>query len=118
MADAQRAITIRPPFPAPEYGRPGDRLALCMTFLGQRAVEAAEAIGGILVEPGRHLALGSDRVGFRLWPHPADGNAPGAMQPLEPEDLPSSPAACPGRLPALRVDLTTPLFLKEEPGRG
>ncbi|MGQ9576973.1 MAG: hypothetical protein ACUVUC_16850 [Thermoguttaceae bacterium] len=118
MADSQRAVTIRPPFPAPQQGRPGDRLALCLTFLGPRAAAAAEPIGEILAEPGRALALGSDRVTFRLAPHPAEKDAPGAMHQIEPEDLPSSPQASAGRLPAVRVDLTTPLFLKEQADRG
>lgn len=117
MADSQRAITVRPPFPAPQQGRPGDRLALCVTFLGQEAAAAAEPIGEILAKPGRTFALGSDRVGFRLSPHPPEENAPGAMQQLEPGDFPPSPDACAGRIPAVRVDLTTPLFLKEERGR-
>jgi len=118
MADGQRAITIRPPFPAPEYGQPGDRLAVCMTFLGPRAAAAADSIGEILAAPERPFALGSDEVGFRLAPHPARQEAAGAMHEIEPEDLPPSPEAYPGRLPAVRVELSAPLFLKQEPGRG
>ncbi len=118
MADAQRAITIRPPFPAPQYGQPGDRMALCATFLGQRAAGAAEMIEKVLTESSRSFALGSDRVGFRLALHPAQQSAAGLTYQIEPEDLPASPQSAPGRLPAVRVNLCTPLFLKQEPGRG
>jgi len=113
MADGQRAITIRPPFPAPEYGWAGDRLGLCATFLGTHAAGTVRAIEEILTRPGRALALGSDRVGFRLAPHPAQEHAGGATQQIECADLPPSPRACAGRLPAVRVDLIAPLFLKE-----
>ncbi len=113
LSDGQRAITIRPPFSAPQYAHPGDRLILCWTFLGQQAAAASEAIAEILAAPQCPLALGSDRIAFRLSPHGTDADAPGARQEVEPWDLPPSPRSCPGRVPAVRVDLTTPLFLKE-----
>ncbi len=119
MADAQRAITLRPPFPVPERGLPGDQLALCGTFLGQRAAAVADSIERIVLDASRTFALGSDHVGFRLSPYPGERDIPGAMQHITLENLPASPTACPGQVPAVRLDLTTPLFLKEsaEPGR-
>lgn len=118
MADGQRAITIRPPFPVPEYGRLGDRLTLCATFLGERAAAAAEVINRALLESDRAFELGMDRVGFRLSAYLTEKDAPGALQQIEPEHLPASPEDCRGYVPAVRLDLITPLFLKEEPVEG
>jgi hypothetical protein len=118
MADGQRAITIRPPFPVPERAQPGDKALLCVTLLGPRAVAAAEAIEGVVFDAGREFTLGSDRVGFRLRHEKTAQQGCGAVQYLRSEDFPWSVEGCAGQVPALRVELITPLFLKEQPGRG
>lgn len=114
MADGQRSITLRPFFPTPEHGEPGVRTPLWITFVGERAIAAAEPIRRLLAQPGRTFALGEDRVEFRLIARSAGSRFSTAVGRLEPEDLPGGPEDAPGRLPSVGVELLGPLFLKEE----
>lgn len=105
-ADPARPIVIAPVYPCPEYGQVGDRLLVQVRFIGPVAAAHAGAFWEALrrggADPG--LGLGEDRVLFDVVPGPeADRH--------QVYELPVPDASAPW-LPAVRVELTSPLILQ------
>jgi hypothetical protein len=110
--DGQRAIALAPCFPAPLEGRAGDRLQVRLLLLGHRAMGAAPAVIDAMAEAGRNKGLGQDEVVFQVEPQGLP-SWPAAQVNLRPEDLARRYDPSLGVLPWVRLELTSPLFLKE-----
>ena len=109
--DAARPLVVAPAYPCPETGRTGDRIPVCVVFVGTAAISHADIfwealrVGG--ADPG--LGLGHDRVMFDIFP----SDKPDLTENVE---LPLDPVAVPGFAPVVRVRLTSPLILKTRAG--
>jgi hypothetical protein len=115
--DGLRPLVIAPHFPAPEQGRSGTELPLTVTFIGPAAASHASAFWGAAAEAGAdpQRGLGPERVAFEVT------NPPPGM-PRERwllVDVPRSAEALEGTFDRIRVELTSPLFLRtsDESGR-
>jgi hypothetical protein len=107
-----RPIVIVPTFPAPERVEPGQEVSVCVRFLGTASSAWAGEFWSALAGAGRDPAAGLDPDG-----------TPFRVLPLRPDhavevSLPASLAEVPGRAERVRVELTAPLFLRDEISRG
>jgi hypothetical protein len=84
-----------------------------MLLLGRRAIEAAPAVSAAIAEAGGGHGLGPEGVTFVVADDRAAAHSPAGRFELSPADLPTSPATCSGRIPQLKIDLTSPLFLQD-----
>ncbi len=112
MHDGQRAIALAPCFPAPLEGRAGDRLLVRLLLLGHRAIGAAPAVIDAMAEAGRNKGFGQDEVAFQVEQESLP-SWPAGQVILRAEDLARQYDASLGTLPCVRLELTSPLFLKE-----
>jgi len=118
MEDGQRAIAIAPTFPASLRSQPDQLLEVRVTFLGRRAIDLGKEVIQGMTSPRRMFELGKDRCPFILQPLPPSTPKPEGCFQLRPEDFCLSPEQAAGRIPWVRLELLTPLFLKETSGPG
>ena len=111
-ADGQRAVTLTPYFPAPLEGHAGDRLQVRLLLLGQRAIGAASAVVDAMAEAGKTKGFGQDEIAFQVQPTHVPSWPAGQVN-LRPMDLGRQYDPSLGVLPWVRLELTSPLFLKE-----
>lgn len=110
--DGFRPLVIAPVFPAPSRGVRGLEVPVRISFIGESAARWAGVVWSALDAAGRDPAAGfdPDRTTFEIAPLMDDR--------LVQMNLPLRPEAVAGAAPRLRVDLTAPLFLREEHERG
>jgi hypothetical protein len=114
--DGVRPLVIAPDFPASERGWAGAEVLLRALFIGPAAASHAGTFWDAAADAGADArrGLGPDRVTFDLMNPP-----PGS--PRERwflVDLPRSAEALEGTFDRIRVELTSPLFLRTADGTG
>ncbi|MCS7305953.1 MAG: CRISPR system precrRNA processing endoribonuclease RAMP protein Cas6 [Thermoguttaceae bacterium] len=112
QAEGQRAISLAPFFPVPQWADPGDAVQVRMTLIGRRAVAAGPQILQHITAAGTFFRLGNDRIRVAFTPLEAATDWPAGLYRLSAADLDASLQQR-GRIPWLRLELLSPLFLQE-----
>ncbi|HPP53944.1 MAG TPA: CRISPR system precrRNA processing endoribonuclease RAMP protein Cas6 [Thermoguttaceae bacterium] len=115
QAEGQRAISLAPFFPVGQWANPGDAVQVRITLIGQHAVSVGPQILRRITD-GTTFRLGSRRIRVRFTPMEAGADWPAGLHRLSHTDLGGPPQE--GRIPWLRLELISPLFLEEGAGNG
>lgn len=105
--DSARPLVLAPHFPIPERVVRHQEMPLYLTLLGGAAVRQAAAVIETVDRVGRDAGIGPQRVTFELV-----SSQPVAGTAWQRQELPLSCQHLPGRVAAVRIDLTSPLFLR------
>ena len=105
--DGVRPVALAPAFPVPPEAWPGLAVPVRAVFVGERAAVHAPAFWDAGAESGRRSGVGPARVGFAIEP----GVEVDAWRELP---LPAGADDLPLFVPAVRVELTAPLLLRQD----
>lgn len=107
QTEAVRPLVLAPQFPAPMRAIVGQKLALRVLVITNQTGESVRELWDSLREAGADPAggLDPDRTTFDLLRE-------GAREQRWQVELPLRPDAIPGNVPQLRVELTSPLFVR------
>lgn len=112
--DVPRTVVIAPAFPAPVRATRGMRLPVEVVLVGANAIACGDEITMVLSEAGREGVLGTDRIGFSVIPPEGD---PMRLS-IDVAGLPGAKSGPGGRVSRLRLELTSPLFLRDRDSAG
>lgn len=105
--DGVRPFALAPGFPAPPFARPGHALPVTAVFVGERAAAHASELWRAAASAGEFAGVGPGRVRFRVERGIEADSWSALSLPFGPDDLGLE-------VPAVRVELTTPLMLKHD----
>lgn len=108
--DGIRPFVLMPEFPLPDRSQPGMQVTVRASFFGREAAQAIGPFWQAVAHAGRANALGDDGIGFTVEPN--------GTESWRWFDLPRDPLAVSGSLSCLRVELTSPLYLRQGTTEG
>ncbi len=118
MNDGQRAVALAPYFPVESPAHDGDTVQVRLTLVGRRAIAVADQVVAVLTAENTQFALGTDRAPFVIESQMPQPGWPVGCRILSASAFAASADALELRIPWLRIDLMSPLFLKESRGEG
>jgi hypothetical protein len=111
--DGLRSITMAPAYPSNQSIKAGDQVGVRLLLLGANAIDVRDAVIHNIQIAGASNLLGPNRLGFRVT-----SAAPQQSRSVSMSELIQPQVDRPEVIPAVKIQLNTPMFLKQSESRS